>query len=64
MKYHTYLIVSGIVFAIVTVAHLTRLVTGFEVVIAGAMIPQWVSWPGLAIAGGLSAWAFALARQR
>jgi len=46
--------VAVIVFALVAVAHLLRLFYGWEVVVAGVVIPMWVSWLGLVVAGGLA----------
>jgi hypothetical protein len=40
--------------SVVALVHLHRLFTGWEVVVAGSAIPVWISWPGLAIAGGLA----------
>ena len=42
------------VFAIVAIAHLVRLFTGWEVVVGGLGIPMWVSWVGLVFAGLLA----------
>ena len=44
-----------ILFAMIAVAHLYRLVQPFEVVVAGAAVPQWVSLPALLVAGLLAA---------
>jgi hypothetical protein len=38
-----------IVFLLVALAHLARLVYGAEVIVAGTVIPQWVSVIGLII---------------
>ena len=42
------------VFALVAVVHLLRLFAGWEVVVAGIVIPVWLSWIGLILAGGLA----------
>ncbi|MGH6780746.1 MAG: hypothetical protein ACREB5_01380 [Sphingomonadaceae bacterium] len=42
------------IFALMALAHLYRLISGFEVVIAGALLPQWISVLGIIIAGGLA----------
>jgi hypothetical protein len=44
-----------VVFALVALAHLLRLVYGWEVTFDGAAIPLWPSVAGLIIAGGLAA---------
>lgn len=40
-----------IVFVIVAIAHLWRLVTGAEVTLNGATVPQWVSVVGVVLPG-------------
>ena len=52
MKPYTKLV--SIVLAVIAVAHLYRLVHPFEVIIAGYIVPQWVSAVGLVVAGGLA----------
>ncbi len=52
MKPFTTLAVA--VFALVALAHLCRLILGFDVVVAGTTLPQWLSLPGLIVAAGLA----------
>lgn len=47
--------IAAVVFAIVALAHLLRLVYGWEITIAGWVVPMWVSVLGLIVTGGLSA---------
>ena len=61
MNQRTYCLICGIVFLVVAVAHLTRLIMGCEVLVAGWPVPLWISFPGLIISGFLSAWGFVLA---
>jgi hypothetical protein len=42
------------VFTTVAVVHLLRLLEGWEVVVAGFVIPIWWSLPAVLIAGGLA----------
>ena len=58
----TYLQTSGVLFAIVALGHLFRVFRHWPVDLAGHVIPLWVSWLGLVVAGGLSIWAFRLMR--
>jgi len=51
------------VYFVVAAAHLTRLIFGWEIAIAGWTVPQWVSVPGLIIPGILSTWGFVLASR-
>jgi hypothetical protein len=57
-----YLQVSGTLFGLIAVAHLLRLFRHWPVDLAGYMVPVWVSWVGLILAGGLSMWALRLTR--
>ncbi len=57
-----YLKISGALFGVIAVGHLLRLFRHWQVGLAGYMVPLWVSWIGLVLAGGLSIWAFRLMR--
>ena len=57
----TYFLVCGAIFFMVATAHLTRLIMGWEITIAGWDTPHGVSIPGLIIPGVLAAWGFVLA---
>ena len=46
--------IAVLLFAIISLVHLFRLARPFEVVIAGATLPQWVSIVGALVAGGLA----------
>ena len=61
MGQKTYILVCAAVFFVVSAAHLSRLITGWEISIAGWDAPLWVSVPGLIIPGVLSAWGLLLA---
>ena len=52
-------IASGIL-GLIALAHLYRLLSPFDVIVAGAAVPQWASILGLVVAGGL---ALMLARE-
>ncbi|MDH3195813.1 MAG: hypothetical protein OEL78_05825 [Hyphomicrobiales bacterium] len=54
---------SGAFFAVGAVAHLVRLIVGFEIVIAGIAVPVWASYPGALIAAALAVWMLAAARR-
>jgi hypothetical protein len=43
-----------VVFAIVTFLHVLRILMEWEVVIQGVVVPMWLSYLGLIIAGGLA----------
>ncbi len=56
-----YLIISGLIFAIVALMHLCRVFTGWSFQLGTLMVPMWVSWIGAIGPAGLSIWAFRLA---
>ena len=43
-----------VLFALIAFVHLFRLIWGFEVVVSGIVVPQWVSLPGVIVAAGLA----------
>lgn len=57
-----YLMVSGVLFGAVALAHLLRLIYGWPVQIGAEVVPMWLSAIGLVVAGALCIWALALAR--
>jgi hypothetical protein len=61
MSQKMYFLVCSTVYFAVAAAHLTRLIFGWEIAIAGWTVPQWVSFPGLIVPGVLSTWGFVLA---
>ena len=60
MNVKTYLTISGIIFAIVAIAHFVRIMKHASVMFGSWSAPMAVSWIGLIIAGSLSLWAFKL----
>ena len=60
MMQRAYYIISGALFAIVALAHLCRLVFGWQIFVDETTIPMWVSWAGFAVPGPLAYWAFYL----
>ena len=59
-----YCLVTAAIFTLLSFAHLTRLISGWEIAIAGKTVPQWLSLPGLVVTGFLAAWGFGLARKK
>jgi len=57
-----YMQISGALFGIIALAHLLRLMRHWPIDLAGYMVPLWVSWLGLLLAGVLSIWALRLVR--
>jgi hypothetical protein len=54
---------GGAVFPVLSIAHLTRLASGWEIAIAGDALPRWLSLPGPAVTGLLATRAFSPARK-
>lgn len=52
------LFIAGIVFGIVALAHLSRLIFQFPLIIGTHLLPLWVNGIGLAISAGLCIWMF------
>jgi hypothetical protein len=46
--------IAVIVFAVMALVHLVRLLTGWEVIIAGYVVPVWFSLPAFIVTGGLA----------
>ena len=62
MSQKNYALVSGLIFAIVALVHLLRLVQGWDLVVAGYLVPMWVSWIGLIIPGVLGYYGLTLSK--
>lgn len=58
---HTYLLVVGVVFAVVAVAHLWRIFASGDLVLLGWDVPLWLSWFGVIITAYLSYASFRFA---
>ena len=55
-----YLMISGVVFALVAALHLIRALAGWAFVIGPWVIPTFGSWAAFVAAGVLALWAFRL----
>jgi len=60
MKSRNYCLVSGLIFMLVALAHLARLIYGWQIQLADILLPMWVSWVGLVIPALLALWAFSV----
>lgn len=49
---------SSILFSVIAIVHLVRIVHEWEAVVSGAVIPMWVSWVAVLIAGYLAVRGF------
>jgi hypothetical protein len=57
-----YCIVSGVVFGLAAILHLVRAIHQTPVQYGTMTVPVGASWVGLAVAGVLCVWAFAVLR--
>ena len=58
MKQSAFNTVAGSIFGIVALLHALRLLRGWHASIGGWVVPLWVSWAGVALAGFLTHAAF------
>ena len=63
MNDKTYLIVSGVIFGLITIGHLIRLIFQIPVQVGTLNIPVWPSALGLIVALSMCIWAFRLASK-
>lgn len=58
MTQHAFNLVAGTLFLTVALLHALRLLFGWHASIGGWIVPLWVSWAGVAVAGFLAYSAF------
>jgi hypothetical protein len=58
LNWKTYSSVTAALFLVIAIAHLLRIILGWEVGIGGLSIPFWVSWLAIVVAGALSYFGF------
>ena len=63
MKAHTFFAFASAVFSIVAIAHLLRVITGFEFVVAGWSVTIWVNSVAFLIAAVLGYHGLKLSRK-
>jgi hypothetical protein len=63
LNWKTYANVSATIFLLVAIAHLLRVIFGWEVRIGNMDIPQWVSWLALVVSGLLAISGFSQRRR-
>jgi hypothetical protein len=54
MDQKKFVLLTGVIFALLALFHLLRIYMGWPVVIGGWTIPMWLSWLGLVVAGSLA----------
>ena len=63
MNQKTFSLTAGVIFSLVALLHGLRLVFGWEAIIAGWVVPPWLSGLGLLVAGFLSYEGLRLSRK-
>jgi hypothetical protein len=53
MNQKSFSLIAGIIFTIIALLHLLRIVYGWTAAIGGWIVPEWISWVALVIAGSL-----------
>jgi len=64
MTQRTFFLITATLFSLIALLHALRLLRGWQVTIGDMMIPLWVSWVGLIVAGYLAYEGFRLSRVR
>lgn len=63
MDKNLYLVVTGVLFALISLMHIARIVLGLEVHVGEWTVPMFVSWIGFIVPGLLSIWAMRQTRH-
>jgi len=63
MGHKNYCAVSGVLFALVALAHLSRVTYGMSIQVDEYVVPMFVSWVGFVVPAGLAFWAFRINRE-
>jgi len=63
MSTKSFLLIAGVIFGIVAIAHLLRIFMALPVTIGGWIIPMWVSWVAVIVGTGLSYTGLRFARS-
>ncbi len=59
-----YLLLSGAIFFLVAMLHLVRILFDFSIIVAGWIVPLWISYIGFPVALGYTIWAFLIFKKR
>ncbi len=62
MTQRIFSLITATVFSLIALLHAGRLLRGWSVTIESVVVPVWISWIGLVIAGYLAYQGFRLAR--
>lgn len=63
MDQRSYIILSGSIFGLIAVLHVLRLLSQWQVTIAGMTVPLWLSGMAAIVAGAMALAAFQIVRR-
>ena len=63
LRERSYLMLAGIIFGVVAVAHLSRVFFDIDLVIMDWQVPMWLSWVGVVVITYMSYMSFRLATR-
>jgi hypothetical protein len=63
MTQRVFSLITATLFSLIAILHALRLLRGWQVTIGDIVLPVWVSWIGLVIAGYLAYEGFTLRRR-
>ena len=63
MQNKNYLTVVTVIFALITVVHGLRIISGWSTEIGGWTVPMWVSWLAVLVAGYLAYTGFKMMKK-
>jgi hypothetical protein len=64
MNQRIFSLVTAVLFSWMAILHAIRLIRSWEVIIAGTMVPMWISWIGLIITAYLAYAGLRLSRSK
>ncbi len=64
LRHKVFILAVGVIFGIVSLAHIFRIVFGVDIVIGSFYLPVWLSWIGTIVAAYLSYMSFHFALKR
>ncbi len=63
MKPQLYFLITAFIFTIVALAHLARIVFGWNFAVDDWNVPMWASWGAAAVTGALAYYGFLFSRK-
>ncbi|MGH9531681.1 MAG: hypothetical protein ACRD2Q_04765 [Terriglobales bacterium] len=64
MSQHVFSFAAGAAFLLIAMLHVLRLIFAWEAVLDGRVMPMWMSWVAVLVAGYLAVQGFRLSRRR